>query len=76
MINGEYMTLRQAAAYMGVSRQQFYTWRHTHSIKSYRRAMSTGKERKGRPLVYVKKSDIDEMCDTFIELPSKKTQEA
>lgn len=72
MINGEYMTLRQAAAYLNMSYSQFYCWRYNHSIKSYKQSINTRK--RGRALAYVKKADIDAFKNVFVEVPNKRAK--
>lgn len=70
--NDEYMTLRQGAAYLGITYGQFYCWRYNHSINTYRRGVNS--RTRGRPLVYVKRSDLDALKaleSTFVEVQNK-----
>lgn len=62
----EYMTVAEAAKYMGVSRQCAYVTLHNAGLTQYRPQIS-----RGNSVLRYKKSDIDAAMNTFVEVSSK-----
>lgn len=62
---GEYLTVAEAAEYMGVSRQMAYTRLHDAGLTQYKRQMPAGED---NAVLRYKKEDIDAAMNTFVKV--------
>lgn len=67
--NDEMLTIPQAAKYLGISRQQMYVWSLKLGLKRYKSALPHNGQ---GGLMYFKKSEIDAVKNTFIEVKKDK----